>query len=83
MPRLTPANLLPQGAPFQFQQNQFGATLVAPFRFLESAPEENFLLLELRGISPSQHSPEFLHHADRTQLGGELSSVAGQNFQSL
>jgi hypothetical protein len=73
--------LLPQNVPFQFQQNQFGATLGGPIPLPgEHEPRKTFFFLTYEGFRLHNTSQNFYITPTATQLGGDLSTLGGQIY---
>jgi outer membrane receptor protein involved in Fe transport len=69
--------LLPQGVPFQFQQNQFGATLGGPIPLPgEHGQRKTFFFLAYEGFRLHNSAQNFYITPTATQLTGDLSSIA-------
>ncbi len=73
--------LLPQNVPFQFQQNQFGATLGGFIPLPgEREQKKTFFFLTYEGFRLHNTSQNFYITPTAAQLGGDLSTLPGQIF---
>ena len=72
--------LLPQGVPFQFQQNQFGATLGGPIPLpRENAQRKTFFFLTYEGFRLHNSSQNFYITPTAAQLGGTSPRLQGKS----